>query len=177
MIAARRVMRRHAPTRGRNDTGTDAVSYFDVGLGTGYDFLGQSDLQADDLEIQFTVLGDGRLAVYFFSPANLPPGDSQVLHVIVPETTTDFSFPLARPDQIAGLKDGTIAVLREGGVTSYGADGTKKRTMDFPGRVTAIAAVPSGALAFVSEDDLYCARGPADFVRVTDTPTQELLFP
>jgi len=164
------------------DSGTDAVSFLDVATGKGMDLLGQALPQVDDLQIQFTVLGDGRVAIYFYSPSNQPPGDRRQLSVIDESSLGDATFALEKPDQIAGLRDGGVAVLREGTVTTYGADGTTRDALTgpatvFPGSVTAIAAVDSGPLAFSSNGDLYCARSPGDIVRLTATPEEERLFP
>lgn len=159
------------------DTGTDAVSYFDVAIGTGYDFFGQALPQADDLQIQFALLGDGRMAVYEFSATNQPPGDRRLLSLTTLDTFDEVTIPLPKPDQMAGLRDGGVAVLRDGAVTTYGPDGTSRGALLFSGRVTAIATVDSGALAFSSGGDLYCARSMTDVVRLTATPTEEALFP
>lgn len=159
------------------DTGTDAVSYFDVATGTGYDFFGQALPQVDDLEIQFTLLGDGRMAAYMFSPSGQPPGNRRQLEITNLGTFDEQTFALDKPDQIAGLRSGDVAVLRDGAVTIYGPDGTVRRALELAGRVDGIAAVDSGALAFSSAGDLYCARGPGDVVRLTDTPSEESLFP
>jgi len=164
------------------DSGTDAVSFLDVVTGKGMDLLGQALPEVDDLQIQFTVLGDGRVAVYFYSPSNQAPGDRGQLSVIDESAPGEATFALEKPDQMAGLRDGGVAILRDGAVTTYAADGTARGAVTgpataFPGPVTAIAAVDAGPLAFSSNGDLYCARSPGDIVRLTDTSEEEQLFP
>jgi hypothetical protein len=164
------------------DSGTDAVSYLDVTTGKGWDILGQALPQVDDLEIQFTLLGDGRLAVYQYSPSNQAPGDQRQLWIVDPASVDEAGFALEKPDQIAGLRDGGVAVLRGGTITTYAADGAIRGVVTgpatvFPGPVTAIATVDAGPLAFSSHGDLYCARSAGDIVRLTDTPEEEQLFP
>jgi len=92
------------------------------------------------------------------------------------------TFALEKPDQMAGLRDGGVAVLRGGSVVTYAADGAPRGAITgpstvFPGPVTAIAPVDVGPLAFSSNGDLYCARSSGDIVRLTDTPEEEQLFP
>ena len=108
--------------------------------------------------------------------SNRPPGHLRELHILDLVTPADSVFALDKPEQLAGLKDGSVAVLHEGTVTIYQPDGVVKWTLAFPDPVTAIATVDAGPLAFASGGDLYCARSPTDIVRLTDSPGDELLF-
>lgn len=117
------------------------------------------------------------MAVYWFSPSNQPPGHLRELHVQDLVTPTEVLFALDKPQQLAGLRDGNVAVLRDGAVKIYQPDGTLKWMPAFLGPITAIASVDAGPLAFASGGDLYCARSATDIVRLTDSSTEEMLFP
>jgi hypothetical protein len=153
----------------------DALSYFDIGTRLGFDYFGQAQPRALDLEITFAVLADSRVAFHMYSPSGQRPGSTGRLS-IYDETVSDLGgFELEKPDALAGLSDGSIAVLSRGMVKAYDVHGAMTWELQLSVPVAAMAAVDFNSLAVVANGDIFCVTPNAGIVRLTASGQANLL--
>jgi hypothetical protein len=152
------------------------VSYFDVVTKTGADYVGQPLPGATDLKIRFGVVGTEWLAYYFFSPSGMSSGSHNRLGVYELATGNIGFFPLSPPDDLAGMRDGTVAVLAGGDLTFYEPGGQVVSKLAYAGKIDRIASLDSGAIAFQADGDIFCETPQHELMRVTSSTTVELLI-